>query len=38
MLNVLRRTWRKMSPAGREAAAALELPAAQRALLDAALT
>jgi len=35
---ILRKTWRKMSPRGRRAALALELPAAARRLVERALT
>ncbi len=37
MVDVLRKTWAKMSPAGREFALALELPAHQRQLVERAL-
>ena len=38
LLGVLAKTWRKMSDEGRRAALALELPAAQRALVERAVT
>jgi hypothetical protein len=37
LLTILRRTWKKMSPRGHEAALALDLPAADRALIGKAL-
>lgn len=37
VINILRRTWDKMSPQGREAALALDLSASDRALIDKAL-
>lgn len=37
LLGILRKTWRKMSPRGREAALGLDLPAAARALVGRAL-
>jgi hypothetical protein len=37
LVQILERTWRKMSPRGRAAAAALELPASTRALIEKAL-
>ena len=38
LLDILRKTWRKMSPRGQEAALALELPAPLRAVVAKALT
>jgi hypothetical protein len=37
LITILRRTWKKMSPRGHEAALALDLPAADRALIGKAL-
>jgi tRNAThr (cytosine32-N3)-methyltransferase len=37
-IDILRKTWRKMSPAAQQAALALELPAPIAALVRAALT
>lgn len=37
MVRIIRKTWRKMSPAGQEAALALELPEAVKALVEKAL-
>jgi hypothetical protein len=38
LITILRKTWKKMSPRGQEAALALDLPAAERALIEKALT
>jgi hypothetical protein len=37
LVNILRRTWKKMSPRGQQAALALNLPAGVRALVERAL-
>jgi Domain of unknown function (DUF4202) len=37
LVDILRKTWRKMSPAGQQAALALPMPAAHRALVEKAL-
>ena len=38
MIDILRKTWRKMSDRGRAAALALDLPARERALIEKALS